>query len=251
MKVKIQILTLCTVLLLFSGTNELKAQNTFQDSTILKEFSNLLTNKYWLYMAKEEGQQDVLICGNLLEFKLDGQALWHPIYQKLSLKNLTELYSFIKQDSFRKSKYTYSDKYELFMSSAETDSNICHICFSGRKDTYTIEQLSDSVLILNLNDSGRMVFISVDKLNDKDFVIEKSNLIPKDTIGNKRIKGIWAVNSEGKSEKPIAKNDAIRKELWLQRLKDKGRWVYNPVTDRNNLPVSPTMYPNYQNQPRF
>lgn len=43
------------------------------------------------------------------------------------------------------------------------------------------------------------------------------------------------------------KNDAIRREMWLQRLKDKGRWVYNPATDRDNVPVSPTMYPNYYN----
>lgn len=43
------------------------------------------------------------------------------------------------------------------------------------------------------------------------------------------------------------KNDAIRREMWLQRLKDKGRWVYNPATDRDNVPVSPTMYPDYYN----
>ena len=49
----------------------------------------------------------------------------------------------------------------------------------------------------------------------------------------------------------IAKSDAIRREQWLQRLKDKGRWVYNPAEDRDNVPVSPTMYPTYQNQPRF
>ncbi len=53
------------------------------------------------------------------------------------------------------------------------------------------------------------------------------------------------------SGKYFLKNDAIRKEQWLLRLKDKGRWVYNPASDRDNLPVSPTMYPTYQNQPRF
>ena len=49
----------------------------------------------------------------------------------------------------------------------------------------------------------------------------------------------------------IAKSDAIRREQWLQCLKDKGRWVYNPAVDRDNVPVSPTMYTTYQNQPRF
>ena len=45
-----------------------------------------------------------------------------------------------------------------------------------------------------------MIFISADMLNNQDFVIANSNLIPKDTIGKNRIRGIWAVNSEGKSE---------------------------------------------------
>ena len=43
------------------------------------------------------------------------------------------------------------------------------------------------------------------------------------------------------------KNDATRREMWLQRLKGKSRWVYNPATDRDNVPVSPTMYPDYYN----
>lgn len=250
MKANIQILSLCVVLLFFSNTNEIIAQNTCQDTTVLKEISKQLSSHYWLYMAMESSKQNKIICGDLMEFRMDGQALWYPIYQKLSLNDLKELYSSIKKESFRNSKYTYSDNYVL-LSSAETDSSICHICFSGHNDTYTIEQLSGSVLILKYKDFGRMVFISADRLNNNDFVIENSNLIPKDTIGKKRIKGFLAVSHKDKSGKYLAKNDNIRRELWLHRLKEKGRWVYNPATDRDNVPVSPTMYPDYQNQPRF
>ena len=86
------------------------------------------------------------------------------------------------------------------MSSQKSGSDMYNICLKRHNATYTIEQLSDSVLILKNNEFSRMIFISADMLNNQDFVIANSNLIPKDTIGKNRIRGIWAVNSEGKSE---------------------------------------------------
>ena len=165
---------------------DIKAQNQSRELTDLTEISQMLTSRYWVSLYYHNTQPNLIICGQLLEFKTSGEAVWHGIFKEVEPNNMSDLISFIDNENFRKMN-GIPEKFVLSLSFEKCNRKSL-VKFQRDSTKYTIGYLSDAVLVFLEKNHPPFIMISKDMLDCPDFVKEHLNYIPNDTSA-KRIRG--------------------------------------------------------------